>query len=83
MVAFERPHTWTMHNGGAIEVTFTARVEGVTEGTRLSVEFVPRPHGWFRLVYPLFLQAIRRDEKRNMDHIRDALERHARSSPKH
>jgi hypothetical protein len=83
MVAFERPHTWTMHNGGAIEVTFTASVKGVTEGTRLSVEFVPRPHGWLRLVYPLFLLAIRRDEKRNMDHIRDALERHARSSPKH
>lgn len=83
MVAFERPHTWTMHNGGAIEVTFTATVEGVTEGTRLSVEFEPRPHGLFRLVYPLFLLAIRRGERRNMDHIRDALERHARSSPKH
>ena len=32
MVAFERPHTWTMHNGAAIEVTFTATVEGVTDG---------------------------------------------------
>jgi hypothetical protein len=81
-VAFERPHTWTMHNGGAIEVTFTARFEDAAEGTRLSTEFAPRPHGWFRLVYPLFLLAIRRDEKRNMDHIRDALERRTQSSPK-
>ena len=83
MVAFERPHTWTMHNGGAIEVTFTATVEGVTEGTRLSVEFVSRPHGLFRLVYPVFVLALRRDVRRNLDHNRDALERHARSSPKH
>ncbi len=79
-VAFERPRTWTLHNGGAIEVTFTARVEAVTEGTRLSVEFAPRPHGWFRLVYPLFLLAMRRDEKKNMNLIREALERRIQSS---
>lgn len=78
-VRFQRPSTWTMHNGGAIEVTFTCALEPVEEGTRLSVEFRPRPHGWFRLVFPLFLLIIRRDEKANMACIRDALERRVRT----
>ena len=72
---FERPHTWTMHNGGIIEVTFTCRLVPVGEGAELHAEFRPRPHGWFRLVFPLFLLLIRRDEKANMAHIRNALER--------
>jgi hypothetical protein len=74
-VAYDRPRMWTMHNGGPIEVTFTGRVEPVSEGTRFHAEFEPRPHGWFRLVFPLFLLAIRRDEAANMGHIRAALER--------
>ena len=34
-VAFDRPHGWTTHNAGPIEVTFTCRLEPVPEGTRL------------------------------------------------
>jgi len=74
-VRFDRPHTWTMHNAGLIEVTFTARLEPVSEGTKLHVEFEPRPHGWFRLVFPVFLLVIRREERANMTYLRDALER--------
>jgi hypothetical protein len=73
-VHFERPRTWTMHNGGPIEVTLTCRLEPVAEGTKLNTEFRPRPHGWFRLIFPLFLLIIRRQEKANMGHIREALE---------
>jgi len=73
-VRFERPHTWTMHNAGPIEVTFTARLEAMSEGTKLHVEFEPRPHGWFRLVFPVFLLVIRREERANMTYLRDALE---------
>ncbi len=74
-VQYERSRTWTMHNGGPIEVTFTCRLEPVREGTKLYAEFRPRPHGWFRLVFPLFLLIIRWEEKANMSHIREALER--------
>jgi hypothetical protein len=77
-VAYDRPHSWTMHNGGMIEATFTCRLEPVPEGTRLHAEFAPRPHGWFRLAYPFFHLIIRRDEKANMAHLRDALERRMR-----
>lgn len=76
-VAFERPCSWTMHNGGPIEATFTCRLEAVSEGTRLHADFEPTPHGWFRLIFPLFLVILRREERANMGHLRDAVERRA------
>jgi hypothetical protein len=76
--AYDRPHSWTMHNGGPIEVTFTCRLEAVPEGTRLTSAFTATPHGWFRLVWPLFLVSMRRQEERNMGFIKDALERRTR-----
>lgn len=54
-VAYDRPRAWTMHNGGPLDVTFTCRLEPVPEGTRLDAEFEPRPHGWFRLLFPIYL----------------------------
>lgn len=74
---FDRPHTWTVHNEGPIEVTFTCTLEPVAGGTILQAQFAARPHGWFRLVFPLFLLLIRHEEKANMGYIRDALERRA------
>lgn len=76
-VAFDRPRSWTMHNAGPIEVTFTCRLESVAEGTRLHAAFEPTPHGWFKLIFPLFLIVMRRDEKANMRHLRDTVERRA------
>lgn len=78
-VAFERPHTWTMHNGGPIEVTLTCRLEPVPEGTRLHAAFEPTPHGWFRLVFPLFLVMMRREERANMANMGSALEGRAKA----
>jgi uncharacterized protein YndB with AHSA1/START domain len=78
IVEYDRPRSWTAHNGGPIEVTFTCRLEPVEQGTLLHAEFEPRPHGWFRLIFPIFLLVIRREEKANMIHLRDALEQRAR-----
>ena len=66
-----------MHNGGPVEVTVTIRVQPTADGTRLSSDFDARPHGWFRLVFPLFLVKIRKEEAANMTHIKTALERRA------
>src|SRR6478735_1465757 len=63
-VAFDRPHGWTTHNAGPIEITFTCRLE-------------PIPHHWFRLIYPFFLIIIRRQEKANMGFLQDAVARRA------
>ena len=75
VLRFDRPNMWETHNGGPIEVVFKARLEPAAEGTRLWVDFDARPHGLFRLIFPLFLRKLRRDEKANMAYIRKALER--------
>jgi hypothetical protein len=35
----------------------------------------PGHTGWFRLIFPIFLLNIRREERANMGFIREALER--------
>lgn len=74
-VAYDRPRSWTMRNGGLIEVSFTCTLEAVADGTRLTSDFTAIPHGWFRLLFPLFLIGMRQQEKRNMGLIKSALER--------
>ena len=74
VLEYERPHTWTMHSVGDLEVTFTGTLEPVDEGTRLQVDFDATPHGWFRLLFPVFVVFLRRHEKQNMVRIRDAFE---------
>lgn len=74
-ISFERPHSWKMHANGSLEVNFSVRLTPAAEGTTLAVDFEPIPHGWFKLVFPLFLILIRRQERANMIRIRDALER--------
>jgi hypothetical protein len=61
-------------------VTSRCRLEPVPEGTKLYAEFEPRPHGWFRLIFPIFLHTIRREEKANMGYLREAVERHVQSA---
>jgi hypothetical protein len=79
VIQHNRPRIFAGHNSGLIEVTLTARLEPVTEGTRLTAEFEATPHGWFRLVYPAFLLRIRKQEANNMTYIRNALERRAQA----
>jgi carbon monoxide dehydrogenase subunit G len=79
-VRYDRPHGWTVHNGGLLEVTVTIRLEPVAQGTRLHSDFDARPHGWFRPVFPLFLAKIRKEESANMTYLREALERRATRS---
>jgi uncharacterized protein YndB with AHSA1/START domain len=80
IVTFEPPLTWSAHNGGPVEVDFTGRLEPTTNGTRLNAEFVAQPHGWFRLVFPVFLVMIKRQERANMTHLRESLERRTRTA---
>ena len=78
-VRYDRPTSWEHHNGGPIRVLFSGTLEPVPEGCRLSVDFDARPQGWFRLLFPLFVVKLRRDEKANMTYLRRALE--LRSEP--
>ncbi len=75
IVEYDRPHRWKVHNGGALEVTMTVRLEPANEGTRLVTHFDVRPHGPLRLIFPIMLRRLRADENANMSHIREVLER--------
>jgi hypothetical protein len=74
ILQYDPPQSWTVHNGGPIEVTLTGRLETTAEGTLFRATFGPVPHGWFRLVFPLFLILIRREERANMQLLRAAVE---------
>lgn len=75
MTAYDRPRRWSAHNGGPVEVTVTIHLEPVSEGTQLFSNFDAQPHGLFRLLFPLFLKKIRKEEKANMGYLKAALER--------
>lgn len=82
IVEYDRPHSWTAHNGGPLEVTMTVRLEPVADGTRLSADFDARPHGFLKLIFPILARRLRAEETANMGHIRAALERrHATNAP--
>ena len=66
-IAYDRPHGWSIHNSGPVEVTVTVRLQPTATGTRLSSDFEARPHGFFRLIFPLFLMKIRREEAAKHD----------------
>jgi uncharacterized protein YndB with AHSA1/START domain len=76
-VAFDRPHRWTYTNGGPVAVTFTGTLTPHQTGTRFVASFDARPHGWMRLVFPVFLLVMTRQERANMVSIRRTLERSA------
>jgi len=76
-VAFDRPHRWAYTNGGPVSVTFTVTLTPYQTGTRLVARFDARPRGWMRLVFPVFMLVMKRQERANMVNIRRNLERSA------
>ena len=72
--SFDRPRGWAYRNGGPVSVEFDASVAPLDTGTRLDVRFVARPHGWFRLVFPVFVLVMKRQERTNMANLKRALE---------
>jgi hypothetical protein len=71
---FDRPRSFSYHNGGPIEVDLTITL-GSTEGvTLLTSRFDATAHGFFRLIFPIFLIILRRQEKANMVNVKRALE---------
>jgi uncharacterized protein YndB with AHSA1/START domain len=76
VVRFDRPHGWAYRNGGAIAVDLNIDLEPVDDGraTLLKSRFDARAHGPVRLVFPLLLRSLRREEARNMQLIKERVE---------
>ena len=75
MLEFDRPRRWVSVNDGPIAVRATGTVDAEGDKSRLTFEFDARPTGWFRVVFPLFMLMMRKQEKANMTYLREALER--------
>jgi carbon monoxide dehydrogenase subunit G len=74
-VEAERPRKVRFVNGGPIEVDLAVTLEATPQGTRLDARFDAKPRGLFRLVFPIFLMVMRRQEAANMLNLKKALER--------
>ncbi len=72
---FERPRMWRYENGGQISVVLTVTLEPTPSGaTRMASHGEWTPSGWFRLVFPVFVQVMRRAERGVVANARRALE---------
>ena len=55
---------WQYENGGPISLVLTITLEPTPSGsTRLTSHGEWTPHGWFRLVFPVFIRMMRRAER--------------------
>lgn len=71
---FERPDGWSYSNDGPIVVDLDADLEDHPEGTLLRTSFKPKPRGAARIMFPVFLILIRREERNNMRYLKGWLE---------
>ena len=72
ILRFDRPHGWAYRNSGAIAVDLDIVLEPVDDGhaTILRSRFDAKAHGPMRLVFPLVVASLRREEARNMQLIK-------------
>jgi len=76
---FDRPNGWTWVNGGPVEVVLDIRLMPRDGGTTLVSRFDAHPRGFFRVIFPLFLMIMKRQEKTNMANAKAAMEGGQRS----
>ena len=76
IVRFDRPNGWAYRNGGPIAVDLAITLEPVDDGraTVLRSRFDAKAHGLMRLVFPLMVASLRREEARNMQLIKHRVE---------
>lgn len=73
---FDRPHRWVVEvtSKSPVNVRVEGRVTEDGDGCRLRFDFDADPNGWFRLIYPMFVGAMRRQWKANMVNVKSVLE---------
>ena len=75
VVRFHRPRSWETHaEAGGMGVRFRGTVADAGPGARYTAYLELHPKGLAWLVAPLALLAIRRQDQKSMDRIREALE---------
>jgi uncharacterized protein YndB with AHSA1/START domain len=75
VVQFDRPRTWETHaKARGMSIRFRGTVAEAPAGARYTASLALHPRRLARLVAPLALRAMRRQDQRNMQRISEALE---------
>ena len=75
VVQFDRPRSWKTHtNARGMGIRFQGTVSDAAPGTRYTAYLELQPRRLARLVAPLALWVMRRQDQQNMRRIRQALE---------
>jgi uncharacterized protein YndB with AHSA1/START domain len=75
VVQFDRPRSWATHtNARGMGIRFQGTVSDAAPGARYTAYLELQPRRLARLVAPLALWAMRRQDQKNMRRIRQALE---------
>jgi uncharacterized protein YndB with AHSA1/START domain len=75
VVQFDRPRSWaTTATARGMGIWFQGTVTDTAPGARYTAYLELHPRGLARLVAPLALLAMRRQDQKNMHRIREALE---------
>lgn len=75
VVAFDRPRSWeTSTRARGMVIRFRGTVTDTAPGARYTASLDLHPKGLARLVVPLALLAMRRQDEKNMHRIQEALE---------
>jgi hypothetical protein len=70
---YERPRRWRLVNDGPVTAHLTVTLAPEGDGTRLVGAFDATPHGFFRLVVPVFMAMMRGEETGNMELLKKAV----------
>jgi hypothetical protein len=76
ILRFDRPRGWAYRNGGAIAVDLDISLEPLDDGqaTQLRSRFAATAHGPMRVIFPLMIASLHREEARNMHLIKKRIE---------
>lgn len=77
--AYERPRRWVYVNGGPVSVRLSIELKPQDGGTLLDSAFDAHPNGWFCLVFPIFVQVMKRQERQNMINLKAFIEQETRT----
>ena len=72
---FEKPKHVIFVNGGPIEVTLNVTLNPAGPETDMEALFIATPHGFMRVIFPIFKMQIEKQERLNMVNLKTALEK--------
>ncbi len=72
---FDRPHYWEAYAASKVmDIAFACKVEPAEGGARITASMTLLPKGLFRIIAPFIRRAFQKEEQKNMEKIRKAVD---------